>query len=70
MTHSRICSLTRLSVSRLIAQDLACAGSDADLRRRLARHGYGFADMPRRRVLVTLPHGVEVMDLPRPMAHA
>ena len=53
----------------LIAPDLACAVDDADLQRRLARNGYGFRDVATRRVLVTLPHGVEIMDLPRVTIH-
>lgn len=48
----------------LIREDVSGACDDADLRRRLARNGYGFRDTDRGRVLVTLPHQVEVCPLP------
>ena len=57
-------SITKLHVEALIAPDLECAVDDADLGQRLARNGYGYRDIGKRRVLVTLPHGVELMDLP------
>ncbi len=47
----------------LIEPDLRCATDDKDLSRRLARNGYGFRDTTRGRVLVTLPHGVEILPL-------
>ena len=65
MTLTRINPLTRAHVMTLIAPDLASARDDYDLSRRLAFHGYDFRDSPYKRVLVTLPHGVEVLDLPR-----
>ncbi|MEC3861665.1 hypothetical protein VK792_10245 [Mesobacterium sp. TK19101] len=65
MTLPKIDALTRTRVHDLIATDLQCAVDDADLRRRLAMNGYGFRDDADRRVLVTLPHMVEILDLPR-----
>lgn len=47
----------------LIHEDVAAAVDDADLRRRLARNGYGFRDSEQGRMLVTLPHQVEVCPL-------
>lgn len=57
--------LTELNVRKLIDQDLRKAQDDADLRRRLANKGYGFRDTRKGRMLITLPHGVELMNLPR-----
>ena len=62
--HSRISRTTQYDIQALIAPDLRAARDDADLAARLARNGYGFRDAPGRRVLVTLPHGLELMDLP------
>ena len=47
----------------LLDADLRAARDDGDLRRRLAHLGYDFCDHGPRRVLVTLPHGVPVMEL-------
>ncbi|SPF80461.1 hypothetical protein [Pseudoprimorskyibacter insulae] len=64
MTHIRINPITQLQVQRLIESDLRCATDDFDLSRRLAHKGFGYRDTTRGRMLVTLPHGVEVMNLP------
>jgi hypothetical protein len=64
MTNATLDPLILLHVQALIRQDLALARDDDDLARRLARHGYAFQDTRGGRKLVTLPHGVEVMDLP------
>ena len=69
MQYPKVTQMTQYDVRNLIAPDLACAVDDADLQRRLARNGYGFRDVATRRVLVTLPHGVEIMDLPRVTIH-
>lgn len=47
----------------LIREDISCAIDDADLRIRLARNGYGFRETKEGRMLVTLPHQVEVCPL-------
>ena len=65
MTHPHITDEIRHHVRRLIEPDLKCAVDDADLTRRLALNGYGFRDSASGRKLVTLPHGVEILDLPR-----
>ena len=50
-------------VRDLIETDLRCATDDQDLSNRLARNGYGFRDTSKGRVLVTLPHGVEILPI-------
>ncbi len=65
MHSNKISTLTQHHVRSLIEPDLKCATDDNDLRQRLAMNGYGFRDHADRRVLVTLPHGVEVLDLPK-----
>ena len=65
MTYPVPDALTLARLRALIAEDLRCAVDDGDLARRLARNGYGYADAPGGRRLVTLPHGVDLMALPQ-----
>ena len=58
------------TLRQLIDPDLRAARDDRDLRRRLAHLGYDFCDHGPRRVLVTLPHGVPVMELDQHPARA
>lgn len=58
------------TLRQLIDPDLRAARDDGDLRRRLANLGYDFCDHGPRRVLVTLPHGVPVMELEQQKAPA
>ena len=51
------------AILSLIDEDLHCASDDADLRRRLARNGYGFRDTDHGRMLITLPHRVDVCQI-------
>ncbi|HAV09578.1 MAG TPA: hypothetical protein DEF12_14285 [Rhodobacteraceae bacterium] len=52
-----------VEILNLIRDDIACATDDRDLQTRLARNGYGFRDTAQGRMLVTLPHQVEVCQL-------
>lgn len=63
MKQFRVSSYIQTHVRSLIEPDLRSARDDQDLKCRLARNGYGFRDTTKGRVLVTLPHGVEVMTL-------
>lgn len=69
MTHGTVDPITQMRVRRLIEQDLRSATDDRDLSRRLAQKGYDYRDTTRGRLLVTLPHGVEVMPLIMPLEH-
>lgn len=63
-------ALVQDSVRQLIDADLRQARNDRDLRQRLASLGYDFCDHGSRRMLVTVPHGVPVMELPHNRATA
>ena len=63
MIQQRVSVETRSDIYALIVRDLHRATDDRDLARRLARHGLGYRDTNGGRKLVTLPHGIEVMDL-------
>jgi GT2 family glycosyltransferase len=64
MQHFGKNAFLTVEILDLIHEDVTCACDDADLRRRLARNGYGFRDTAKGRMLVTLPHQVEVCPLP------
>lgn len=64
MTNQRIDPVTKAQVRSLIDRDLRCATDPQDLKARLARLGYGIRATEGAAKLVTLPHGLEVMDLP------
>ena len=53
----------KTQIRSLIARDLTLARNDSDLRQRLATNGYGFRDTKQGRILITLPHGVEILRL-------
>lgn len=63
MQYTRQNTVLTAEIHDLIREDVAGACDDADLRCRLARNGYGFRDTLRGRMLVTLPHQVEVCPL-------
>lgn len=64
MTHIQANPLILSQIMAFVAPELRRASSDLDLSERLARMGYGFRDTSRGRVLTTLPHGVEIAQLP------
>ncbi len=64
MQHFENNAFLTAEILDLIQDDVAAAVDFADLRRRLARNGYGFRDTAAGRMLVTLPHQVEVCPLP------
>ena len=50
-------------IMNLLREDIRSAVDDADLTRRLSQNGFGFRDTKLGRILVTLPHMVEVGPL-------
>ncbi len=66
MVNFRMDAWAMSDVQALVAPELAAAESETDLSQRLERLGYGVRRSAQGRKLVTLPHGVELMDLPAP----
>ena len=64
MVTIRIDACAEASLRALVAPEIAKAHDDSELERRLARMGYGLRRTGAGRKLVTLPHGVELIDLP------
>ncbi len=56
ITISRILDLVRPELGKVTSRD--------DLKRRLARLGFGFRETRRGRMLTTMPHGVEIAPMP------
>ncbi|WP_134643103.1 hypothetical protein [Pseudaestuariivita atlantica] len=56
--------LVMSQVFSLVAREVRRASSESDLKKRLASKGYGIRKSPQGRVLVTMPHGVELGLLP------
>ncbi len=63
MQTSTLDILAQHSILQLVKGDITIAENDDDLRNRLAVNGYGFSDTKTGRILVTIPHHVELFPL-------
>ena len=64
MTYQSSDPITVARILELVMPELRNVRSKSELRKRLARFGYGFRDTLRGRVLTTMPHGVEIAPMP------
>ncbi|MGR3468232.1 MAG: hypothetical protein ACU0CI_10145 [Shimia sp.] len=65
MTHFGQDPTVLTQVLASVGRDVRRAVSQADLRMRLARKGFGVREGAGGPLLVTMPHGVEIGPLPR-----
>lgn len=63
MSTSKLDIIAQHSILQLVMGDISTAQNDNDLRDRLAVNGYGFRDTNLGRILVTIPHNVELFPL-------
>lgn len=64
MTYQTTDPLTIARVLAFVKPILQSATSEDELKRRLAKQGFGFRDTIKGRMLTTMPHGVEITRLP------
>ena len=64
MTYQSSDPFTVARVLDLVMPELRNVRSKSELKKRLAKLGYGFRDTMRGRILTTAPHGVEIAPMP------
>ena len=64
MTYQSSDPLTVARILDFVVPELRNVHSKTELKKRLARFGYGFRDTLKGRVLTTMPHGVEIAPMP------
>jgi hypothetical protein len=63
MTPPGLNVMVKSFILQLVQRDILVAKTNDELRKRLAKNGYGFRDTRRGRFLVTLPHQVELFHI-------
>ena len=64
MTYHSSDPLTVARILDLVTSEVRNVRSNAELKTRLAKLGFGFRDTLRGRMLTTMPHGIEITPMP------
>lgn len=69
MTYRSTDALTIARIMDFLAPEIRSVRSNDELRKRLAKFGYGFRDTVKGRMLTTAPHGVDIAPMPSVFAN-